>query len=551
MTVDNKGRSVPFVVFVIFMAFWQLSAVAQIKWTDDAARPALSEPEAESATSEFVTINVENANISEVLKAYSLQTGQSIVVGPGVVSDRVSVRLNHIPWENALDVILKPYGFGYRVVGETMIISRLESIVTVESIEPLISRVFNLGFQDAYDIQAIIEAQLSARGKFNILATKSLPGWEFGGEGKSGAATEAGVRNRKEKREVHKSKTFVVTDVPSAITKIEKIVEEIDLMPQQVLIEAKFLEISSGGLSDIGLNYINGVEQVNEFGSPKSPDASPVDDVLKVLNMTTGYPNPLNTAAAAGLSQDGGISLSHSILGSWGAEMAFAFMAQDDDVNVLSAPKILTLNNQEAAILVGKKFPIIESQNNTGSGSSTTSTSLDYYENIGIQLNVIPQVCANNYINMIVHPAVSEIESFESGVVTAGSGVQSGTRYPLLRVREAETQILLKSKSTAVIGGLQTERDKEIIKKIPILGDIPFLGRLFRRETITKEQVDLLIFIKATIIEPDQYGVDSAAEEERRTKIMDLEITRPDEAVELEEGVAVRPNPTADAAAGK
>lgn len=547
MNLDlNRNRAV---ALIIFMALGQLTAFAQVAWEGGFDSSSLMDVDAEFETSEFVTINVEDANISEVLKAYSLQTGQSIVVGPDVVSDSVNVRLNNIPWENALDVILKPYGFGYRVVGDTIIISRLENIVTVEGIEPLVSKVFKLGYQDAYDIQAIIEAQLSVRGKYTILETKSLPGWEFGGAGSSGSATEAGVRTRKEKEEIQKSKIFVVTDVPSAVSKVEKIVEQIDLMPQQVLIEAKFLEISSGDLSDIGLDYIGGIENVESSGESTSPESSAIDDVLKVLNMTTGYPNPLNTAAAAGLSQDNGITLSHSVLGSWGAEMAFAFMAQDENANLLSAPKILTMNNQEAAILVGQKFPIIESQNNSGSGSSTTSTSLDYYENIGIQLNVIPQVCADNYINMIVHPAVSEIESFESGVVTAGSSVQSGTRYPLLKIREAETQILLKSDSTAVIGGLQTERDKEIIKKIPILGDIPFIGRLFRRETMTKEKIDLLIFIKATIIEPDQYGVDSAAEEERRTKVMDLEITKPVEAVEVEEGAVVQPEPAADTAA--
>ncbi|MDF7824481.1 secretin and TonB N-terminal domain-containing protein [Pontiellaceae bacterium B12227] len=537
----HRDRAVSFMALVVLMMIGSYPANAQIAWTGDAESPQMIDAEAEYETSEFVTINVEDANISEVLKAYSLQTGQSIVVGPDVVSDSVNVRLNNIPWEEALDVILKPYGFGYRIVGDTIIISRLENIVTVEGIEPLVSKVFHLSFQDAYDIKDIVEAQLSARGKYTILETRSLPGWEFGGEGQSGAATEAGVRNRKEKEEIQKSKTFVVTDVPSAVTKIEKIIEQVDRMPQQILIEAKFLEISTGDLSDIGLDYIGGIENVEPYGTTDSIEASPIDDVLKVLNMTTGYPNPLNTAAAGGLSQDSGIRLSHSVLGSWGAEMAFALMAQDEDSNVLSAPKILTLNNQEAAILVGQKFPIIESQNNTGNGSSTTSTSLDYYENIGIQLNVIPQVCADNYINMIVHPAVSEIESFESGVVTAGSGVQSGTRYPLLRIREAETQILLKSDSTAVIGGLQTERDKEVVKKIPILGDIPFLGRLFRRETMTTEQVDLLIFIKASVIEPERYGISSAAEEERRTQMMDLDITKPDEEIKTNEETAAQP----------
>ena len=496
--------------------------------------------EPEIQTAEFVTINVKDANISEVLKAYSIQTGQSIVVGPDVVSDNVNVRLNNIPWEDALDVILTPYGFGYREVGKTIIISTqgninktLNSANQVEMIEPLVSEVFKLKYLDAYDLYEICSAQLSSRGKVTILKTRTLPGWEFGGEGSKGAATEAGVRSRKKREEIQKSKTLVVTDVPSALIKIQNIIDEIDILPEQVLIEAKFLEISTGDLSDIGLDYIDAVENVEDLAPGGTLEASLIDEnLLKILNLTTGFPDPLQTRAAGSYSQDNGIRLSHSVLGEWGAEMLFAFMAKDDESNVLSAPKILTVNNQEAAILVGQKFPIIESQNNSGSGSTVTSTSLDYYENIGIQLNVIPQVCADDYINMIVHPAVSEIEDFEAGVVTAGSGVQSGSRYPVLRVREAETQIIIKSSSTAIIGGLQSERDKEVIKKVPLLGVIPYIGRLFRRETLTNVKVDLLIFIKATIIDNENYSEASKSLAISRNAQMELSIS--EQQAELE-----------------
>ncbi len=493
-----------------------------------------AEPDAE--VSDSVTINVKDANIAEVLKAYSLQTGQSIVVGPDVVSDNVNVRLNNIPWEEALDVILKPYGFGYRVVGDTIVISKLENILTVEGIEPLVSKVFKLKYIDAYDIKEVCTAQLSGRGKFTILATKGLPGWEFGGDGNSGAATEGGVRARRQKEEIQKSKTFVVTDVPSAVTKVEKILASLDMMPSQILIEAKFLEINSDNGSQIGLDYITGVENMERLagvtGSSLTPSA--LAELNKVLNLTSGYPDPLTTRAAGGLSQESGIRLSHAEIGGQSYDMLFNLIAQDDSANVLSAPKLLTMNNQEAALLVGKKYPIIESNNSSGGsgGAGNTSTRLDYYENIGIQLNVIPQVCHDNHINMIVHPAVSEIEGFQTGVVFSGGDKASGTPYPILRIREAETQVMIRSGNTAAIGGLQTERDTEAIEKIPILGDIPFLGRLFRNETIRKEKIDLLIFIKATIIDNDSYAADSKAKQDSHETRMGLEISEEVKAVE-------------------
>ncbi|MCF7849616.1 MAG: type II and III secretion system protein, partial [Kiritimatiellales bacterium] len=185
----------------------------------------------------------------------------------------------------------------------------------------------------------------------------------------------------------------------------------------------------------------------------------------------------------------------------------------DEDANILSAPRILTLDNQEATILVGEKFPIIKTDVSSSGGAQNIDTSLEYYENIGIQLNVIPQVCDGSYINMIVHPAVSEIKA----LVTSGEN-----EFPRLNVREAETQILLKSRDTAVIGGLQDERDKFTVKRVPFLGDIPYLGRLFRQEKTDKTKIELLIFIKASIIEPEEYAAKSAEKQEKMQKAAGL-----------------------------
>ena len=119
-------------LMVGIFAFFACGLMETMAQQVDAPQPEVETPQPSLSTegSEFVTINVKDANISEVLKAYSLQTGQSIVVGPDVVSENVNVRLNNIPWQEALDVILKPYGFGYRVVGDTIVISKLENIVT-------------------------------------------------------------------------------------------------------------------------------------------------------------------------------------------------------------------------------------------------------------------------------------------------------------------------------------------------------------------------------------------------------------------------------------
>jgi len=502
----------------VFALGGQRAALAQNSGTESPA-PQTIDPGEGAPQSETVTINVKDANISEVLKAYSLQTGQSIVVGPDVVSENVNVRLNDIPWQEALDVILKPYGFGYRLVGGTIVISKLENIVQVEGIEPLASKVFKLKYLDAYDIKEVCEAQLTARGKFTIMSNKGLPGWEFGGGSSSGrsssrAASNLGSAQRKEADPIEKSKTIIITDVPSSLTAIGTILEELDQLPSQVLIEAKFIEISAGALRDIGVDFATGVNGLTTAGvQPSDPTANNQWGVEQndSYGLTPAAFDPIAETLNGAIPYNSGLQLLFSRVAGENFNIMLHALEEDGDASVLSAPKILTLDNQEAAILVGTKYPIIESDSTGGSVSGgNVSTSLDYYENIGIQLNVIPQVSDNEYINMIVKPSVSSIDGFESGVVSVGAAQSASTKYPILKVREAQTQILIKSGDSAVIGGLQEERDRESVYKVPFLGDIPFLGVLFKRTTTTTEKIELLIFIKATITENEAYAVESA-----------------------------------------
>jgi len=515
-----KNRSRAILALALVAALPVLSAVLLPPAAAQQSAPGtpvsgLAGQEREARALDFVTINVKDANIAEVLKAYSLQTGQSIVVGPDVVSDNVNVRLNNIPWEDALDVILKPYGFGYRVVGDTIVISRLENIVTVEGIEPLVSRVFNLKYLDAYDIREVCEAQLSSRGKISIPANKGLPRWEFGAGARpaSGAsASQSGLGSVKREKEqaVEKSKMLIVTDVPSIVSRIERVIDEMDRMPAQVLIEARFIEINTGALKDIGIDFATGKGGLASAGVEASnPDGNNQWGVEKnnsAGNLTPEAFVPRGVNLNAFNPYDAGLQLLFSRVGGENFEIMLHALQEDGDAKVLSAPRVLTQNNQEAAILVGEKFPIIESQQSSSGGTDPiVTTTLKYYEDIGIRLNVIPQVCADNHINMIVHPVVSEISGFETGVVSTGNA----TKYPRLNVREAQSQIMVRSGDTVAIGGLQNDRSIKSVYKVPLLGDIPLLGRLFRRETTKTTQVELVILIKSTIVANQGYAAES------------------------------------------
>jgi general secretion pathway protein D len=168
-------------------------------------------------------------------------------------------------------------------------------------------------------------------------------------------------------------------------------------------------------------------------------------------------------------------------LSGWRNEFEVVLHALEENVaaNMLSAPSILTLENQEATILVGEQFPIISTTKSSDT-STTVDVSLDEYKDIGIQLNVVPQVSGKEkeHINMIVHPAVT----------ARGQLVE---RYPIISTREAQTQVLIKSGETIVIGGLIKDIKINGTTGVPFLNKLPLLGVFFRRETTDTEKVEL------------------------------------------------------------
>jgi type II secretory pathway component GspD/PulD (secretin) len=182
-------------------------------------------------------------------------------------------------------------------------------------------------------------------------------------------------------------------------------------------------------------------------------------------------------------------------------------LEEDIKTNTLSAPRILTLDNQEASMLVGYHTPILRAEvsSDSTSGTSKLTQSLDYYQEIGIRLNVVPQISQEGYINMIIHPSITS--STSNVPATSYSGTSNSTiSYPIIDVREAQTQILMKDGETIVIGGLLKDVKTTGRSGIPFLSKIPLLGIFFTRETVDVSKVDLLIFISARIIDEDQYS---------------------------------------------
>ncbi|HSG27450.1 MAG TPA: type II and III secretion system protein, partial [Candidatus Krumholzibacterium sp.] len=168
---------------------------------------------------------------------------------------------------------------------------------------------------------------------------------------------------------------------------------------------------------------------------------------------------------------------------SWGELTAMLQMLEKTNkANIISNPRITTMDNREASILVGKEIPLIVADE---AGNPVTELT-----KIGIMLRVIPHVNADRTITLDLHPEVSELQS-ES---TAQGGV-------IITTAEADTRVIVADGETAVIGGLIKKADTELVRGIPILKDIPFLGRLFSSKASTNKKTELVIFVTPTIVE--------------------------------------------------
>ena len=454
-------------------------------------------------------IKFKDADIRIVLQSIAQKATRdgnkiNIVISPNV-EGLVSVNLENVDWFSTLEAILRPYDYSYEWVGDTILlvdstekISERETLAKErEEIEPSRTRVFNLKFIDANDAKKAVEPILSPIGRISVLEVTGQAGWEFG--------SDVTKRARSKEGKVSRTKTLIVSDISKKLDEIDSLLKKIDVMPKQVMIKARIMEIDRDFLNDIGFNWGTGItgatatevqliggsraggEDISEYGARVTPPTptifGPKQTNLDATDLQFVYRKLTGTTFEAVIS------------------------ALEEDVNTktLSSPNILTLDGQEASVLVGEKYPIVKTEVSTET-SQITGGSLDYYQDIGIQLNVVPQISGEEgeFISMIIHPAVTSTPGTVDVTSSTGGVDTVLVSYPRIVSREVETQILIKDGETIAIGGLYKDVISEATIGIPFLSKLPFIGRIFRHDTKDIERVDLVIFITAKIVSPGE-----------------------------------------------
>ena len=305
---------------------------------------------------------------------------------------------------------------------------------------------------------------------------------------------------------------------------ISSVIANLDAPKPQVLIKVVFVEVQHNNASEIGVqatytgfndNFSKVVGYMTNFtvANPGTPSAavvpSGISPIGQSVNLNNSFGLPQNVNGASGV---GGL---YQILGN-DFTATIQAIAAAGKAQVLSRPSILARDGQLAEIVVGQSIylPSGVSFTSVGSTASTVPTINGSYQNVGIQLDVTPFIGANSMVQMIIQPQITSVDNSTLGQQIVGSSLFSGPVYaPTINKRSANTVVVTPDGQPVVIGGLISNNKSENESKIPLLGDIPLLGYLFRPTAKASQKNELLIFLTPHIVQaPKQLAAVSAKE---------------------------------------
>ncbi|XDD44217.1 type II secretion system secretin GspD [Leptospira sp. WS60.C2] len=334
-----------------------------------------------------------------------------------------------------------------------------------------------------------------------VAQAQGQPG-EAGGDGKPAQpqpvaqAPKVPGKQDKIKAVAHKeSNSLIVTATPQEWEEIKKIIKILDTPRKQVLLEVLIVELSSTDLNDFGIDWRYQELAYGQFNTGLAAQGGVIDK--------NGRPTNVNTLSgfSLGFIRRGG----QQIIGILNAN------STNENFNVLSAPQILTLDNQEAEINVGQDVPVRTQNRNAGLGGDNAVTVANFeYRPTGIKLKFTPHINKNNRITLDLYQEIKNVAGISSEA-TGGN--------PTFNKRDIKTTIVVDNIQTIVIGGLLSNDKQKKVQKIPILGEIPLLGTLFRRTTNQNRKTNLMVFLTPHILDDrdksDRMTIQKKNEQER------------------------------------
>ncbi|MCX5894968.1 MAG: type IV pilus secretin PilQ, partial [Proteobacteria bacterium] len=404
-------------------------AVPEQKTTS--AKEAAKGGETPQYTGQKISLDFKDADIKNLLRLISEVSGYNIITSDKVAG-RVTLKLENLPWDQALDIILDTSNLGKIVSGNIIRIDTKDQILKAKS-----DRIEETALEDI-KMETVPVSYVKARDIEKYIKDLKL------------LTDKRGSINAFEH-----TNTITITDVPDKVKKIKQLIKEQDIPTRQVLIEARIVQSNPSYAKELGVKWGSFYNTLKDGGRAQGGA-----DIA--VSGAAGSGSVVNLPAPVGMGSGGGINFGY-LTDSLQLDVQLTALESEEKIKIVSSPKILGLDNKEARIKQGVALPYLKL-----SEQGVTSTE---FKDAVLELKVTPKISPANTVNLHVFVTKNQKSS------QTGAGGEPG-----IDIREVETDLLVESGKTIVIGGIYENTKFNSLKKVPFFANLPFFGRFFRNE---------------------------------------------------------------------
>lgn len=416
---------------------------------------------------EKLSLNFQDIEVRSVLQLIADFTDLNLVASD-TVSGRITLRLKNVPWDQALDLILKTKGLDKRQIGNVLLVAPAAEIAAREKLElenqkqiselaPLRTEFIQIRYASATELFQLFDAQEDS--STSLLSERG----------------SAIVDER--------TNSIILTETADKLEEFRRVIAQLDVPVRQVLIEARIVTANANFSEQLGVRWGGGAlkglgSNFQRIGGSLETTGE-VQDILVEGEGDITFPGALVTDLGVTAEGASSIAFGFSKLGRYLIDLELSALASDGHAEIVARPKVITADKSPALIESGVEIPFQEA-----SSSGATSTS---FKDAVLALEVTPQITPDDRIIMQLNVKQDTVGQVFNGV-------------PSINTNEIETEVLVDNGSTIVLGGIFTTDKNTSVTKTPFLGDLPYVGRLFKRTVERDDKQELLIFITPRIV---------------------------------------------------
>lgn len=461
-------------------------------------------------TGKPVTFNFQDVPVRTVLQLIAEESNLNVVASD-TVEGNVTLRLINVPWDQALDIVLRAKGLDKRRDGGVIWVApqpelakfeqdKEDARIAIENRQDLVTDYIQINYHNAAQIfKALTEA-------------KGIGGSGGGGGGGGGNSQEESGFLSSRGRIVadERTNTLMISDIPKKVARMRELINVIDRPVDQVLIESRIVIATDTFARELGAKFgISGRRDNVWFGGNMDQNHNNIDDNAEAQRAyqealadqaANGGPIPVRPGQifntpnlnwnlpVAAASNPGSLALSILNAG-YLLDVELSAMQQESRGEVISNPRVVTTNQREAVIKQGKEIGYVTI---TGGTTGAAATPNVQFKEVLLELKVTPTITNDNRVFLNMSVKKDEVESY---IMLEGYG-----QVPSINRREVNTAVLVDDGQTVVIGGVYEFTDRNSVNKVPFLGDVPFLGNLFKKRSRNKDKAELLVFVTPKVL---------------------------------------------------